>query len=531
VSTRAPDPGHAGAVLAEGRRRYEAGDYAQAEPLAQGALDAARSACDERLETAALQLLGECAYSLGRYPDAAALVAQVLARRPERGVDRAEARTLEGVVAISRGDPASGLVALDEALEDREGALGPDHADTLETLNDRGVALDRLDRRDEALAVHEEALRRCERSSDGPTRQLAVTCNALAVKLDRADETRPRAQALYTRALEAGEAALGPEHPLVVTMLANLGVARLNGGDVEGGRELTERALVLHERRYGPDHPNTAFVLRTAAHLDSTGGQPGRGVERATRALAIRRTALGHRDPRTVDALGGVIRALDAAIRAGVVGAEMADAVALLTAYRELGGTKAPADSVGFRPDPEAAERAVESFLERSRARLEPDPGRTRALERATAAGLAADAAFLRRDMDTASLAAGERVALIESVDGAASPLLFEPLRRWAVIERARGDERTALGLDRRALGVLGAVYGPRHPFVLKARAQLTVEASRVDGPRAARAELAALLAILETAEEGGIAAFLRDRVRVQLAAMDRRIDEADRLA
>lgn len=513
------DAGHAATLLTEGRRRYEGGDYAEAEPLARGALETAREHGDARLETAALQLLGECAYSLGRYAEAAQLAADTLARRPERGVDRAETRTLEAVVAIARGEPADALAPLEEALAVRESLLGPDHPDTLEALNDTGVALERLGRREEAIALHEEALRRCERSDDGPTRQLAVTCNALAVKLDREEATRDRARALAERAIEAGEAALGPEHPLVVTMLANLGVSRLNAGDIDAARALTERALELHERRYGPEHPNTAFVLRTASHLDATGGQPQRSLERATRALAIRWTSLGHRDPRTVDALGGVVRSLDVALRASVRGVAMADAVALLGAYRELGGSRAPRDTVRFAPDPDAAERIVASYLDRWTSALAPDPARARAYERASAAAVAADTAFLRGDLETALVAAAERVAIVEGVEGPVGAGLVEPLARWATLERADGDARAALRLDHRAAAILGSLYGERHPYVLNARTRLAFARGRVEGPQAAREELAAILRVLETAEEGGIAAHLRDKVRRYLSS------------
>ncbi|HEY5629301.1 MAG TPA: tetratricopeptide repeat protein, partial [Candidatus Limnocylindrales bacterium] len=277
------------ALLAEGRRRYEAGDYADAEPLARRALELLSSdATGDRLaRSGAVQLAGECAYSLGRYREAGDLADEALALRAGASdADVAESMNLRGIVDLSLGDHERGHERVASALRLREAALGADAQDTLESLNNTGVALGRLGRMDEAIAVHEEALRRCERAYPEPTRELAVTCNALAVKLDGDDATRDRATELYGRALEAAEAALGPEHPMVATLTSNIGTGRLNAGDLEAARPLLERALVLHERRHGPRHPSTATVLISCAALELRQGRATESRALADRALA-----------------------------------------------------------------------------------------------------------------------------------------------------------------------------------------------------------------------------------------------------
>ncbi len=370
--------GPADALLAEGRRRYEAGDFADAEPLARRALELLPSGVESSARAVAVQLAGECAFSLGRYREARDLADEALTLRaaaPE--ADRAESLNLRGIVDLSLGEAEAGHERVAAGLAMREAALGPDDPDTIESLNNTGVALARIGRMAEALAAHEEALRRCEWAFWAPHRQLAVSCNALAVKLDREEATRERAGVLYERALAAAEAALGPEHPMVATLLSNVGTGRLNAGDLEAARPL---------------------------------------------------------------------------------------------------------------------------------------------LERARAAAVAADAALMAGQLDVAAVAAGEAIALVEGARGQMRLELVEPLHRAAAVERARGDPRRALALDRRAFDILAAAYGERHPFVLHALARLAIETGRAEGSAAGRRDLERLRGILADAEPGGLAAHLRDVVDRRLA-------------
>jgi tetratricopeptide (TPR) repeat protein len=510
------------ALLIEGRRRYEAGDYADAEPLAQKALELLPGGSDPLARAVAVQLAGECAYSLGRYREARALADEATALRADGPpADLAESRNLRGICDTSLGDSAGGYERIADALRLREAALGPDAQDTLESLNNLGVALGRLDRTPEAIVAHEEALRRCDAAYPEPTRQLAVTCNALAVKLDRDEATRPRAQQLFDRALAAAEAALGPEHPMVATLLSNIGTGRLNAGDIAGAKPLLERALALHERRHGPRHPNTATVLVSSAALALKESRPLDGRPMAERAVAIRLEAFGFADRRTVEALSilvptlGALMASDPSVRG--------DAVALLAVLKETsaGSKLAAIDRVKFGGgDPARAEQTLRAYLARAddRAPAE-DPAIRVRRDRARLAAVSADAAMMRGDYDTASVAAAQAVAELEAAVGPSSLALVEPRHRAASVEAARHNEATAMAQERRALDILATAYGERHPFVLRAFAELanlTAAAGDVDG---ARRDLLRLRAALASAEAGGMAAHLREVV-------DRRLRE-----
>ena len=88
-----------------------------------------------------------------------------------------------------RGAREEGLALLRRSYDLRAAALGEDDEETIESLNNVGVALWRSGAQDEAIATHEDALRRCERTLGEAHRRTAETLNALAVKLQSLPES------------------------------------------------------------------------------------------------------------------------------------------------------------------------------------------------------------------------------------------------------------------------------------------------------------------------------------------------------
>ncbi|MEA2549338.1 MAG: hypothetical protein QOE42_1936, partial [Chloroflexota bacterium] len=131
-------------LLAEGRRRYEAGDFADAEPLARRALELRPPAGSAGPRAEALQLVAEIAFSQGRYPEAQDIAGQARDLRAGGSAEEAaETDNLLGIIALARGDAAGARVLLERALAARETTLGRDVADTIESLNNLAAALAR----------------------------------------------------------------------------------------------------------------------------------------------------------------------------------------------------------------------------------------------------------------------------------------------------------------------------------------------------------------------------------------------------
>jgi hypothetical protein len=201
------------------------------------------------------------------------------------------------------------------------------------------------------------------------------------------------------------------------------------------------------------------------------------------------------------------------------------DAVALLAVLKETeaGGRLAAIDRVKFgQGDPARAEATLRAYLDHATDRLPAeDPAVRQGRDRARMASLAADNALMRGDLETAAVASAQAIAGLEAAFGHASQELVEPLHRAASIDRARHDDPSALACERRALDILAVAYGERHPFVLKALAVLANTEAATGDRDAARRDLLRLRAALATAEDGGLAAHLRDVVDRRLRDLD----------
>ena len=76
-----------------------------------------------------------------------------------------------------------------------------------------------------------------------------------------------QAELLYQRALEAKERVLGPEHPDTLSTINNLAVLYVEKGKYEEAEPLYQRALATYEWALGADHPETKRVRNNYAIL------------------------------------------------------------------------------------------------------------------------------------------------------------------------------------------------------------------------------------------------------------------------
>jgi serine/threonine-protein kinase len=301
------------------------------------ALHAARlrreHADDDHLRANLLDSLGRVAQRLGLAADAAVLVQEALdIRRAAFGEDSLEyalsLRSL-GTLAYERGEPASGVEALDRALALHRSHAGEPHTDIASVANDLAACLRSLGRLDEAEALHREALdlRRAQRPASVA---VAESLNNLAgVELDRGDAAA--AAQLLEESLAIRRALLGDQDPLTLQSMSNLATAcarldqttqahalleqvargaRVLGADGEEvlARALSNRAalwiaeqqaaqaaplldeaLALQTQRLGPLHPAVATTLERLADVQADLGQTGQARTSWERVLAIRR--------------------------------------------------------------------------------------------------------------------------------------------------------------------------------------------------------------------------------------------------
>jgi len=194
---------------------------------------------------------------------------------------------------------------LKKALEIREKALGPDHPDVAESLNNLAHLYNTTGRHPQAepllkrsLEIHEKAFGR-----DHP--RVASSLNNLAFFYQitgRYADVEP----LLKRSLAIREKALGREHPDVATSLNNLAYLYLATGRYREAEPYFLRSLEISEKAFGRDNARVATSLNNMAGLYGDMARYTEAEDLLKRSLAIREKALGREHPDVATSLNNL---------------------------------------------------------------------------------------------------------------------------------------------------------------------------------------------------------------------------------
>jgi serine/threonine protein kinase/tetratricopeptide (TPR) repeat protein len=247
--------------------------------------------------------LGFTQEGLGEYAKAVALHERALAeRRQYLGPDHPDTlRSMNGLAAAHRsaGNWDKALPLLEETLEGRRARLGPDHPDTLQSVNNLAAMYYSVGQVEKALPLFEQTLD-AQKAKLGPNHtKTLVTMNNLAAAYRAAGQVQ-KALPLYEQALQRRRARLGPDHPETLKSMNNLATAYNATGQTDRALPLLEQALEKQRARLGPDHPealttmgNLALAYKTAARFD-------KALPLYEQALEKRRAKLGPDHPETL---------------------------------------------------------------------------------------------------------------------------------------------------------------------------------------------------------------------------------------
>ncbi|MFI5453933.1 MAG: tetratricopeptide repeat protein [Isosphaerales bacterium] len=191
----------------------------------------------------------------------------------ERGIGKSFAGqpTVEGSIRDTLGEtyyyldlPALAIHQYQQALTLRQQVLGPDHPDTLGSVNNLALAYLDTGRLADALPLFEDALKRCQ-AKLGPDHSLTlITMGNLAhayVNAGRLADALP----LHEETLKRLEAQLGPDHIHTLTALNNLANAYRDAGRLAEALPLFEQTLKRLRKNFGPSHPNTMLSMSNLA--------------------------------------------------------------------------------------------------------------------------------------------------------------------------------------------------------------------------------------------------------------------------
>ena len=184
----------------------------------------------------------------------------------------------------------------------REKALGPEHPEVGQSLNNLAELYRAQGKYVEAEPLHRRALAIREKALGPEHPAVATNLNNLA-ELYREQGKYAKAEPLNQRALAIREKALGPEHPAVAASLNNLALLYDAQGKYTEAEPLYRRALAIDEKALGPEHPGVATDLNNLAELYRAQAKYAEAVPLYRRSLAILEKALGPEHPNVATSL------------------------------------------------------------------------------------------------------------------------------------------------------------------------------------------------------------------------------------
>jgi tetratricopeptide (TPR) repeat protein len=202
---------------------------------------------------------------------------------------------------LAKGDYEGAELLFRRALEGREKALGTEHLDTIKSLSNLGIIHQKGDR-EEAETIFHRCLESLEKAL-GPEHPSTLTGvnnygSALNTKGNYAT-----AELLHRRCLKGREKVLGPEHPDTLQSLSSLGNVLRKKGDNEEAEALFRLALKGREKVLGKKHPDTLISMKKLGNLLSKKGDYEEAEALYRRALEGFENTLGQDHHQTLKCL------------------------------------------------------------------------------------------------------------------------------------------------------------------------------------------------------------------------------------
>jgi CHAT domain-containing protein/tetratricopeptide (TPR) repeat protein len=236
--------------------------------------------------------------------DVAQRIAAVRGKYGEESIEAAHAciRGASELHDLGRWSDAQPLLEWSAALLEK--LCGPDHPDTLSSLNNLAGVLADEGLYAEARPLYERVLAAKERRFGPEVQEVTPALNNLAWLADLQGEPAV-ARLLYERALAIRERALGPSDPLTANSLGNLASVLDTLGEYASARGLYERSLAIYEAK-DPGAPEVARVLGNLALTLEHEGRFVDALQSLRRAVEIAENVYGPDSPETALHLGNL---------------------------------------------------------------------------------------------------------------------------------------------------------------------------------------------------------------------------------
>jgi serine/threonine protein kinase len=203
------------------------------------------------------------------------------------------AKTYENLGLFSRAHDL-----MERVVQDRRGALGPDHPKTLEAISQMGWVLYREGREAEAERLTRTTIDAQSRvlGPDDPT-TLESKDHLVSILLRQAHYAE--AEKLESQLIAASSRKLGPEDPRTLRFMEGLAVAYASQSRFTEAEAEYRKLLDLERRNLGPDHPSTLATMRNLAIMYFGEGNYAAAEKLHRETLKIEQRILGPDHPDT----------------------------------------------------------------------------------------------------------------------------------------------------------------------------------------------------------------------------------------
>jgi eukaryotic-like serine/threonine-protein kinase len=218
---------------------------------------------------------------------------------------QAEILLTVGGAYLGVGEAATGIPFLTRSLELFKAKVGPDHPDTLTSMNNLSAAYKAAGKPDLALPLYEETLklRRAKLDPDHPDTLISMNNLALVYKAaGKLDVALP----LFEETLKLKKAKFGPDHPDTFTSMGNLAAGYHAAGKLDLALPLYEETLKLRKTKLGLHHPTTLISMNNLADAYRDAKKLDKALPLFEETLELKKAKLGLDHPSTLTTMNNL---------------------------------------------------------------------------------------------------------------------------------------------------------------------------------------------------------------------------------
>ncbi len=205
-----------------------------------------------------------------------------------------------------RAGRVSDALPLDEeALKQRRRELGQDHPETLQSMKNLGIVYEEAGRLADAITLQEETLRRYSATLGPDNVETLGSMHNLANAYQAAGRLAD-ALSLHEQTLKRRFATLGPDHRDTLSSMNGLATAYRATGRLAEALPLYKEALKRQEVNLGPGHPNTLTSMGNLASAYREAGRLADALALHKETLERRQAALGPDHPQTLTSMNNL---------------------------------------------------------------------------------------------------------------------------------------------------------------------------------------------------------------------------------